>query len=210
MKTRLLNSAASFWLGSIISAAASLTYTPAEKEKWAFELGTAFITSNNNTEIFFGTVNVSDGEAGGEIYTLTASRFLGEFEWRVAGEVFHPKLELPLTLEVVDENENSPFLDYNASLMVRWVDFPWADRVRMTFAMGLGLSYSSEIYAMDQKRHEGEDRSHLKFNWPIQLTLALPEHPEHQLMLFIAHQSGGHIFDEGGVNSVGLGYRFGF
>jgi hypothetical protein len=47
----------------------------------------------------------------------------------------------------------------------------------------------------------------LKFNWPIQMTFALPEFPEHQLMIFIAHQSGGHIFDEGGVNSLGVGYR---
>jgi hypothetical protein len=53
-------------------------------------------------------------------------------------------------------------------------------------------------------------RSHLKFDWPIQFTFALPRWPQHQLVLLNDHQSGGHIFDEGGVNSVGLAYRYEF
>jgi hypothetical protein len=76
--------------------------------------------------------------------------------------------------------------------------------------MGIGLSYSSRVYAMDRERHPGEDRSHLKFDWPIQFTFALPKWPQHQLVIFNDHKSGGHIFDEGGVNSVGIGYRFAF
>lgn len=197
-------------MASLAPSAASLHFVPAEQGSWAFELGVAFITSNSNTEIVLGQVNIPDEPAGGKIYTLTASRLLGELEWRAWDRVFRPTVELPLTLEVVDENARSPFPDYNASILVRWVDFPCQDRVRTTLGMGIGLSYSSKIYAMDQKRHPGEDRSHLKFNWPIQLTLALPQWPEHQLLLFFVHQSGGHIFDQGGVNSLGLGYRYGF
>jgi hypothetical protein len=63
---------------------------------------------------------------------------------------------------------------------------------------------------VDRERHPGQDRSHLKFDWPIQVTFALPRWPQHQLVLFVDHQSGGHIFDEGGVNSYGIGYRFEF
>lgn len=198
------------WLASSALSPAALTFIPADEEKWAFEFGVAFITSNSNNELALGEINISDGPAGGEVYMLTASRLLGELEWRLWSWVFRPVVELPLTLEVVDENARSPFLDYNASVMLRWVDFPWPDRIRMTLGMGLGLSYSSKVWAMDQKRHPGDDRSHLKFNWPIQLTVALPERPEHQLMLFFLHQSGGHLFDQGGVNSLGIGYRYGF
>jgi hypothetical protein len=198
------------WLASASAVAAGVIFVPAEPGIWAFELGLASITSNNNTEILYGKINLYDGPEGGEVYKLTASRLLGILEWHVGGHVFRPSVELPLTLEVVDENARSPFPDYNASVMVRWVDFPWQDRVRVTLGMGLGLSYSSKIWAMDQKRHPGEDRSHLKFNWPIQMSLALPDRPEHQLLLLFVHQSGGHLFDQGGVNSLGLGYRFGF
>lgn len=183
---------------------------PANDRLWAFQLGVAAITSNDHDEVFHGKINISDGAAGGQIYSLTASRYLGEMEWRLGNSVFRPQMELPLTLEIVDENSRSPFLDYNASFMFRWVDFPWNDFVNTTFAMGVGISYSSKIMLMDRERHPGENRSHLKFDWPIQLTFAAPSRPEHQLMIFLAHQSGGHLFDRGGVNSLGVGYRLGF
>lgn len=202
--------AAIFPIGCVMSASLVHAEIPDEDRLWAFQLGVAFITSNNNTEIFYGNINLSDGAAGGQIYSLTASRSLGELEWCIGDHVFRPQMELPLTLEIVDENSRSPFPDYNAAFMLRWVDFPWNDVVRTTFGMGIGLSYSSKVLLMDQQRHPGEGRSHLKFDWPIQLTFASPNHPEHQLMLFLAHQSGGHVFDQGGVNSLGVGYRLGF
>jgi len=190
---------------------AAITFIPHSdadgKRDWAFEFGVAWITSNNIAELTSGQVNIDSGRAGGEIYTLTASRRLGELRWEIGGLTFTPQVEMPLTLEIVDENGRSPFLDFNASVTVRWIDFPWNDRIKTSLAMGLGLSYSEKVYLMDIQRHEDESRSHLKFNWPIQMTFALPDNPDHQLMLFIVHQSGGHIFDRGGVNSLGLGYR---
>lgn len=196
------------------SAGASLRFVPHDetddRRAWAFEAGVAFITDDNVHEVFFGKYDIEGGAAGGEIYSFTASRRLGELQWDVGGRTFRPQLEVPLTLEIVDEHSRRPFLDYNASFMVRWVDFPWNRHVRTSFATGIGLSYSEKVYLMDIQRHPNEDRSHLKFNWPIQLTFAAPRYPDHQLTLFLAHQSGGHIFDEGGVNSVGIGYRFGF
>ncbi len=175
--------------------------------RWAFEYGVAFITSNTIDDLALGQINISDGDAGGQIHHFTASYLLAEPEWRLLGGVFRPQIEAPLTVAVVDENGRSPFLDYSASFQVRWRDFPWNHVVRTSVAMGLGISYSEKVYLMDIQRHPDRDRSHLKFNWPIQATLAHPAHPRHQLMLFVAHQSGGRIFDRGGVNSLGLGYR---
>lgn len=193
---------------------AAITFIPhesgGETRDWSFEIGVAFITENNIDDFSRGRAAVERGDAGGKIYALTASRRLGEFVWTFGDNTFRPQLELPLTLEIVDENARRPFLDYNASVNLRWVDFPWNDFVSTSFSMGLGLSYSEKIYLMDIQRHPDEDRSHLKFNWPIALTFANPRHPEHQLTLFILHQSGGHIFDQGGVNSLGIGYRRGF
>ncbi len=196
-----------------LCAAASICFSPHcgqdGRRDWAYEVGIAMIT-DNNIEDFASpefSLNRIHGPSGGNIYTFTATRRLGELQWQVAGHTFTPQLEVPLTLEIVDENSQAPFLDFNASFTVRWIDFPWNKHLKTTFAMGLGLSYSESLYLADIYRHPGEDRSKLKFNWPIQLTLALPEFPEHQLMIFIAHQSGGHVFDEGGVNSLGVGYR---
>ncbi len=192
-------------------ASASISFIPhasgGEKRDWAFEIGVAFITTNSIDDYTKGRYNIGDGPAGGEIYVITASRRLGELEWHVGNSVFRPQLELPFTLEIVDENSRSPFLDYNVSFNVRWIDFPWNDYVSTNFSMGVGLSYSEKVYLMDIQRHPNERRSKLKFNWPIALTFASPHAPEHQATLFILHQSGGLMFDRGGVNSVGIGYR---
>ncbi|MBK1883267.1 acyloxyacyl hydrolase [Luteolibacter pohnpeiensis] len=196
-------------------AHASITFIPAEdtdaEHLWAFETGVAFITNNNINEIVGADhVTVDSGDAGGEVYSFTASRHLGDLRISNGNCTFQPQLELPLTLGIIDENSRDPFLEYRASFVVRWVDFPWNDYVKTTFATGLGLNYSSKIYLMDIQRHPDSDRSNLKFNWPIQLTLALPNHPEQELQLYIEHHSGGHVFDRGGINSLGIGYRRSF
>ena len=178
------------------------------KRLWSFEAGAAFITSNNINEIVAGdNVTLDGGDAGGQVYSVTGSRHLGDLRFTVGGNTFQPQLELPITLGIVDENSRNPFLEYRASFVVRWVDFPWNDYIKTTFATGLGLNYSSKIYLMDIQRHPDSDRSNLKFNWPIQLTLALPSYPDQELLLYVEHHSGGHVFDRGGVNSLGIGYR---
>jgi hypothetical protein len=198
----------------VVPAKAKITFIPHEsggdKRDWAFEIGVAFITENNIEDFTEGRYAIERGPAGGEIYVLTASRRLGELEWNVGNSTFRPQLELPFTLEIVDERSRKPFLDYNLSFNVRWIDFPWNEYVSTTFSMGVGLSYSEKVYLMDIQRHPNKDRSHLKFNWPIALTFANPRYPDHQAMLFILHQSGGRTFDKGGVNSVGFGFRLGF
>ncbi len=200
------------WLLPRVEAGAFIAKEPPGdlSRLWAFETGVAFITSNNVDDFLHGRVNVAGGDAGGQVYQITASRLLHQFQWNTRWGEWRPQLELPLTLEIIDEFGRSAFLDYNTALTARWVDFPWNDHVYTTFSMGVGLSYSSRVMEIDKARHPDRDRSHLKFHWPIQFTLARPETPHHQLLFFLAHQSGGHVFDRGGVNSLGIGYRLGF
>lgn len=199
---------------SLSSATASICFIPhddaSEWSPWSFEMGVAFITSNNIEQLITGDITIADNAAGGEIYSFTGSRRLGELQWEAFGRTFRPELEVPLTLSIIDENGRGAFLDYSASFVVRWVDFPWNGRVSTTLSMGVGLSYSDQVYLMDIQRHPGNYRSHLNFNWPIQLTFALPEHPERQFMLYLMHHSGGRIFDRGGTNALGVGCRLEF
>lgn len=178
--------------------------------RWAFEVAVAWITPNEIDDIYRGrSLSIDHGDAGGNIYYLTASYHPGDLPFELFGMKFTPRMELPLTLAVFDENSRSPFLDYNAAFSIRWVDFPWNRYLKTSFMTGVGLSYSDKVPLMDIQRHRSDGhRSNLKINWPIQLTFALPSQPEYQLSLFIDHQSGGHIFDVGGMNSVGIGFRY--
>lgn len=195
-------------------ALATEAFVPAKSpSRWAYEAAVAWITPNEIDDfIGYGAnpVSVEHNDAGGNIYYLTASYHLGDLPVTLFGKTYTPRMELPLTLAMFDENSNarSPFMDYNAAFSIRWVDFPWNRWLVTSVMTGVGFSYSAETPLMDYQRHPGENRSKVKFNWPIQLSLALPQWPEHQLIAFIDHQSGGHLFDAGGINSIGLGYRY--
>lgn len=174
---------------------------------WTIQLGIAMVTSNAIGDLSLGKVTRARGDAGGEMYLLGVSHTLHDFDWRIRGRRFRPQLELPVVLGVVDEGGRNPFLDYNAGITLRWKDFPFNRLVYTNLESGVGLSYTEHVLAIERQRHPDRDRSHLKFYWPIQLTLALPEKKQHQLVVFIHHQSGGHVFDEGGSNLIGIGYR---
>lgn len=172
----------------------------------------AWLVSNPLRQILRGEINIDSGIRGGNIYILSASYLIGELEIGVGERTFRPLIELPLTLEIFDEHERSPFLSYNAAIRGRWVDFPWNDTIRTTIAMGVGPSYSEKIPRMEYKRglsNKHKDRKHLKFTVPLDVTLAHPSAPQHQLVLFVAHQSGGPL-SSGGLNAIGIGYRWGF
>lgn len=183
--------------------------TTSDVGRWSFEFGMARLTENTLGDILSGHISVDDSDSGGEIYQVTATKAWKAFDLNLADHEFHPLLETPFCLEMVEENSRFPFFDLNAAVQGRWVDFPWNPCLRTSFAIGLGLSYSSKLYLNDIKYHPNEDRSYLKFDLPIQFTFALPSHPNEELVCYLAHHSGGFgIFDKGGVNSVGIGLRF--
>lgn len=188
----------------------SIEPAPAALRNWSIQVGVSFISNNDIGDVLTGGLDRAVGDAGGQNYSLTLNWTAHRFGIPFRNGTLKPQFEPYLTLTLVDENGSSLFPDYNGGVGFRWVDFPWNKWLKTTFYMGIGLSYSSQVYAIDRERHPDEDRSHLKFDWPIQFTFALPRWPEHQLVLFNDHQSGGHIFDKGGVNSVGIGYRFEF
>ncbi len=178
---------------------------------WTFEFGAALMTQNDIDDFIEGRFDFEEGDAGATTYQFTATKKITELSLEWFGSQFTPWIEMPLCLELVDENANDSFLVYNASMQIRWVDFPWNSFVHTTFAAGLGLSYASQIYDMDIQRHPGEDRSHLKFNVPIQFSFSLPDAPQHQIIFYISHHSGGFgFFDHGGVNSIGASYAYSF
>ncbi|HYG23478.1 MAG TPA: hypothetical protein VEH04_11895 [Verrucomicrobiae bacterium] len=186
-----------------------LETTPPEKD-WSFLFGVAVISDSDVHEILAGGFDRAEGDAGGELYLFMVNWTARRFEIPFRERVLKPQFEPYAALTLAHENDGSLFPEYKGGAGFRWVDFPWNRWVRTTFFVGLGLSYSSRIYEIDRERHPGEERSHLKVDWPIQFTFALPRWPQHQLVIFNDHKSGGHVFDEGGVNSVGLGYRFEF
>lgn len=191
-------------------SAASTSDEIKKPRSWTLDLGVAVISDNTTFGILRNDVNDADGDEGGQIYHLTLSYTLAEMNWTIGGMAYHPRLELPLSVGIVNENGRSPFPLYHGALTFRWTDFPWNSFLGTTIGIGGGLWYSGKVLAIDRKRHQNEDRSHLKFFLPLDLTLSLPAYKQYQLVFFNHHASGGHVFDEGGIDVWGTALRYRF
>ena len=178
---------------------------------WSFEFGVGVIMDTVPADYLTGNVRKLDGPGGGYTYNITVTRRVHQFHWRIGSVVLRPELEIPGRFTLVEENTDRLIPDLNLGLALRWRDFPWNRFLRTTLAVGGGISYSFQPWTGDIQRHpEDESRSRLKFWLPIEVTVALPWYPEHQLVVFLDHQSGGRLVDAGGVDAFGLGYRFEF
>ena len=178
-----------------------------ERSKWAVELGIGVIADSNAAEFHTGGYEEHEGPGEGMTYNATVSYQIHEFDWRTKNARFQPTVELTFMLTIVDQDTGGTVPDVNFGALFRWRDFPWNHYIYATCGVGGGLSYSFDDWQADIDKHPGEDRSQLKFWLNFQWTFAAPSHPEHQLVLFFDHQSGANIFDDGGVDSLGIGYR---
>lgn len=100
--------------------------------------------------------------------------------------------------------------EFNAvPIVVRWLRFPWSQRLATSAAFGLGLSYATELPATEVAI-EGQSRQTLIY-WVLELAAA-PVGSPWAVTLRMHHRSVafGMMGDDGGVNAVGIGVRYGF
>lgn len=106
------------------------------------------------------------------------------------------------------------------ALYFRWKEFPWNDTVKTTVAVSTGLNYAFKLDRLEvAQAGNGEGSKLLHFMSP-EVTFALPEKPDLELVFRFHHRSGGKNFllgdtkifnsTSGGAQygTVGLRYRF--
>lgn len=96
-----------------------------------------------------------------------------------------------------------------APLVARWQRFPWNERVAISAAFGIGLSWSTEVPELEVEL-EGDSRQ-LLFYWMLELT-AGPPRGRWAASVRLHHRSGGFglLADAGGMNAIGVGVRYRF
>ena len=98
-----------------------------------------------------------------------------------------------------------------AFIVLRYHTFPWNRYVRTSFAMGEGISYTTQVPYHEQNK-AGEDGYHRFLNYLMaELTFGVPSVPSLNLVYRIHHRSGiyGLIGDQGS-NYYCIGARFSF
>jgi hypothetical protein len=99
------------------------------------------------------------------------------------------------------------------ALFLRYQGFPWDDRLVTTFAVSFGLNWASEVTKVEQERADDDTGARWMHFFAPEVTLALPSHPNVQLMFRFHHRSGmfGLINDTGGAAQYGtVGLRVWF
>jgi hypothetical protein len=106
-----------------------------------------------------------------------------------------------------------------AAVYFRWTVFPWNDVIRTTAALATGLNVASDVNKIEEARGRVPGGSRLLHYFSPEMTFALPDRPDIELIFRFHHRSGGgDIWGDSdlfkGVNggaqfqTVGLRYRF--
>lgn len=99
------------------------------------------------------------------------------------------------------------------ALFFRYRGFPWDDTLTTTIAFSTGLNWASEVTAIERERAKDGEGSRLMHYFSPEITLALPQAPNAELMFRFHHRSGvfGLVSDAFGgaqYGTIGLRLRF--
>jgi hypothetical protein len=97
-----------------------------------------------------------------------------------------------------------------AALYLRFDGFPWNDYLYTSIGVSTGVDY---VMRLPEAEVNGGGTSEWLHYFSPEIAVALPAHPEHQLVLRLHHRSGVFgVFNgvHGGSNVLALGYRYRF
>jgi len=100
--------------------------------------------------------------------------------------------------------------EFTGSVNLRWVVFPWNRYVETSVAVGEGLSWATEIPALEKADPTNSSNSQLLNYVLLEVTFAIPESPW-SLVTRIHHRSGAWgLFGHSGSNILEAGIRYRF
>jgi hypothetical protein len=101
--------------------------------------------------------------------------------------------------------------EFTGSVNLRWVVFPWNEYVETSMAIGEGLSWATEIPALEKKADPPNGENSQLLNYILlEVTFAIPESPW-SLVTRIHHRSGAWgVFGDKGSNILEAGIRYRF
>lgn len=186
-------------------------YSPAEENNteypWAVMFYAGETTQNTLGQVFSGDIN-SNGNA---LYSLELSHQLSK-----TNPFRHFLQPFVGTVEVVGNvtyrhDILGPIYEFNPYLSFRWNHFPWNKVILTSLALGEGISYDTRPPTIEQRN---SDQTQHTLNYLMfEVTAALPQYPQWELISRIHHRSGVFgLYGAGnnGSTAIGLGLRYHF
>ena len=131
----------------------------------------------------------------------------------ISREKWRPNRHILLGLEAQIAKHTGPVQHHwelNGLGTLRWITFPWDRHIDTSAAVGLGLSYATELPEFEVQDN-GASNQWLAYML-VELTARLPSIPNWQLVVRVHHRSAAFgVFEEnvkGGSNGVGIGFKY--
>ncbi len=113
-------------------------------------------------------------------------------------------------LQVLKHFGDQDHWEFTGSVNLRWVVFPWNRYVATTAAIGEGLSWATEIPALEKADPTNTENAQLLNYILLEVTFAIPDSPW-SLVTRIHHRSGvWGLFGHSGSNILEAGIRYRF
>jgi hypothetical protein len=223
---------------AICAMAVFLASAPASAETWSFTTRwyNPFTACDRNCAVHVSIGRFADekmsnsfGFSGGLLpdagdyvapwnYDFENSFLLsGSFSRRVltVGSWFSAELEAGIGQRFGDMHATELW----GAVYLRWHAFPWNNYLRTTIAISTGLNYATQIDELERLRDDNGTGSNLLHYLSPEITFALPEYDDWELVLRFHHRSGGgNVFGDsalfGGVTgasnfpTIGIRHRF--
>lgn len=125
---------------------------------------------------------------------------------REAGWLWNNHVSLEPEVGIAQRFGRQQATEFWGALFFRYHGFPWDGYVRTTVAVSTGLNWANELTDIerDRNQNDGEGSHWLHFLAP-EVTFALPDHPDFELLFRLHHRSG--IF--GVINGANGGTQYG-
>jgi hypothetical protein len=124
-----------------------------------------------------------------------------------------PHLRWEVEGQVVKHFGAQDHWELNPLLVLRWITFPWDRWADTSVAVGMGVSYATEVPEVEARRHPDTGSARFLSYLMIELSVGIPGAPEWSIVARVHHRSGvGGLFSDvqGASNALALGVKYRF
>jgi hypothetical protein len=128
--------------------------------------------------------------------------------------VYKDKVGIEMEGQIVKHINGKEHWEFNPVLTLRWLPFPWDDKVETSFAWGNGLSFASQTpeFEVEDSSHNDET-SQVLYYLMVEIDFAVPNVSKWRVFSRIHHRSSVFGIIDGvmaGSNYVTFGVRYHF
>ena len=196
-----------------LTAQADEASTANKKYDWAVTGYVARLSRDQLGDMLMFDAELEQNKVWVLALTRRVATFWRDVDFEVEGQIGkHTGSSYPSWANPPNSEVSQDHWEFNLLASTRWNRFFWDKYVDTSFAVGLGVSYATELPEFEVEAHD--DSNELLAYILVELDFSLPKYPQWALVSRIHHRSSAYgTFEEdieGASNAFGLGIKYRF